>query len=401
MPRPHRGQAKILREMKRFNVVDCGRRWGKTVLGINRLVPPALEGYPVGWFAPSYKYLIEAWRDFRRILKPVILRSDKTEKRIELITGGVIEFWSLQDEDAGRSRKYRRVVVDEAAKVKGLRKAWQEAIRPTLSDYRGEADFLSTPKGRDYFWELYTKGLDPLERDWSCWQMPTSTNPFIHPDEILDLKRNLPERVYLQEIEAEFHDDGGGVFTKVRDAVDKGRGTDLKDRAEKAKVHLAYSLGTDLARKEDFSVNAVLGPDGRQVFFDRFQQLAWTIQIERIAKASRDYNNAGCTFDSTAMGGDIIHEALRKQRMGVLHPYTFTNSSKEGLIDNLALMFEQGKIRLMDIPEQTAELQAFEYEITPSKKVKMQAPEGMHDDIVIALALAAWGMGKSRKLGFL
>ena len=161
--------------MKRFNVVDCGRRWGKTVLGVNRLIPPALEGFPVGWFAPSYKYMAESWRDFIRILKPVIARSDKTERRIELITGGVIEFWSLEDPDAGRSRKYRRVVIDEAAKVKNLRKCWTEAIRATLADYRGEADFLSTPKGKDYFWELYTKGLDPLEADWACWQMPTAT----------------------------------------------------------------------------------------------------------------------------------------------------------------------------------------------------------------------------------
>jgi hypothetical protein len=330
-------------------------------------------------------------------LKPVILRSDKTERRIEVINGGVIEFWSLQDEDAGRSRKYKRVVIDEAAKCKNLRKAWQEAIRPTLSDYRGDADFLSTPKGKDFFWECYVKGLDPLEPDWACWRMPTSTNPYIHPDEIVDLRRNLPERVFLQEILAVFHDDGGGVFTKVIEAVDKER----TDRAEKAKAHLLYSQGSDLARKVDFSVNTVLGPDGRQVFFDRYQRIDWALQFDRIAATSLAYNNATVTFDATAMGGDMTHEALRKRKMGTLKPFNFSNSTKEALIDNLALMLEQGRLRLMDIPEQTAELTAFEYEVLPSRKVRMQAPEGMNDDIVIGLALAAWGMGKTRKLGFL
>lgn len=396
LPRPHAGQAKILRQTRRFNVVDCGRRWGKTVLGVNRLVPPALDGFPVAWFAPSYKYLAEAWRDFIRILKPVIARTNKSEWRIELLTGGVIEFWSLQDEDAGRSRKYKRVVIDEAAKVKGLKKSWLEAIRPTLADYRGDADFLSTPKGRDYFWELYTKGLDPLEREWACWQMPTSTNPFIHSDEIEELRRNMPDRVFSQEILAEFHDDGGGVFRRVIDAIDKDR-----SKADAAKVHLAYSQGSDLARTLDFSVNTVLDPTLRQVFHDRYNQMPWSRQIEMIAGTSRSYNNAPVTFDATAMGGDVIHEALRKQKMGLIRPFTFTNASKEGLIDNLALLFEQGKIRLMDIPEQTSELLAFEYEVLPSRKVRMQCPEGMHDDCVMGLALAAWGQGKAKKLGFL
>ncbi len=397
LPRPHSGQARILRETRRFNVVDCGRRWGKTVLGVNVIVPMALEGYPTAWFAPSYKYLAEAWRDFCKILRKVIASKNKSEWRIELLTGGVIEFWSLQDEDAGRSRKYKLVVIDEAAKVKCLGKAWTEAIRPTLSDFRGDAYFLSTPKGKDYFWELYTKGLDRLQPDWGCWKMPTSSNPFIHPDEILDLQRSLPERVFLQEILAEFHDDGGGVFRKVLEAIrEKGR-----NKNEAAKPHLAYSQGSDLARTLDYSVNTVLGPTFRQVFWDRYQQMSWTRQIELIAGTSRSYNNAPVTFDATAMGGDVIHEALRKQKMGLVRPFTFTNSSKEGLIDNLALLFEQGKIDLMDIPEQTAELLAFEYEVLPSKKVRMQAPEGMHDDTVMGLALAAWGQGKSKKLGFL
>src|SRR6202042_2431295 len=98
LPRPHKAQIKILNEVKRFNVVACGRRFGKTTLGIHRLIKPALEGHPVAWFAPSYKYHQEAWREFTKWLRPVISRSNETEGRIELITGGLIDFWTLQDE---------------------------------------------------------------------------------------------------------------------------------------------------------------------------------------------------------------------------------------------------------------------------------------------------------------
>src|SRR5436305_1463744 len=124
MPRPHPAQREILAGMRRFNVVDCGRRFGKTVLGESRIIPPALEGYPSGWFAPTYKYLTEVWNDCNRILHDVTASANKQERRLELITGGVIEFWSLEDQDAGRSRKYRRVVIDEAAKVPDLERCW-------------------------------------------------------------------------------------------------------------------------------------------------------------------------------------------------------------------------------------------------------------------------------------
>ena len=111
------GTGRDRRESRRFNSLACGRRFGKTTYRSNRLTEPALAGFPVGYFAPKYKYLAENWRTFKRVLKPIIRHKDETEKRIELITGGVLEFWSLQDPDPGRSRKYKRVAVDEAAMV--------------------------------------------------------------------------------------------------------------------------------------------------------------------------------------------------------------------------------------------------------------------------------------------
>ena len=162
LPAPHVGQMMILKRVRRFNVIACGRRWGKTTLGIHRLAGPALEGKPVGWFAPNYKYLTEAWRDFNRAFKPVIKTSNASEKRMELITGGSVDFWTLEDPDSGRSRKYQRVAVDEAAKARHLEQAWNEAIRPTLTDLRGDADFYSTPKGLDFFWKAYVWGRKPV-----------------------------------------------------------------------------------------------------------------------------------------------------------------------------------------------------------------------------------------------
>jgi len=191
-------------EMVRFNVGANGRRFGKTKLGEDRLIEPALAGFPVAWFSPTYKMLLEVWREMVGILKPVAKRVNTSERRIELITEGVIEFWSLDKPDAARGRKYKQVVVDEAAMVVNLQEAWENVIRPTLTDYQGGADFYSTPKGRNYFFTLYQRGLDPENKDWKSWRKPTTDNPYILDAEIEAARQELPERVFQQEYLAEF-----------------------------------------------------------------------------------------------------------------------------------------------------------------------------------------------------
>jgi hypothetical protein len=355
-----------------------------------------LDGLPVAWFAPTYKYLSQAWRDFIRLLTPrhgqpkLIRYKNRSEYRIELITGGSIEFWSLQDPDAGRSRKYQRVVVDEAAKARHLEVAWTEAIRPTLTDLKGDAWFLSTPKGRNYFWKLFTQGLNPDDRDWASFRtgaltgIPTVTNPHIDPEEVDAARRQLPERVYQQEYLATFLEEAAGVFRGVAACVDKGR-----TAFDPPKPDWNYCHGLDLARKEDFTVLPTLDPSGRQAAFDRFNEISWERQIAAVKGRDGAYHG-DWWIDSTGIG-DPIFERLLNEDLAV-SGYQFTNASKNRLIDNLAMGIERGKLRLMDLEVQTNELLSFEYEMTPSRNIRMSAPPGMNDDCVIGLALAYWGL---------
>ena len=217
----HPGQQQVYQERRRFNVLDCGRRWGKTEILKDATIEMSLAGQPVGWFAPTYKVLAEAWRELQNALRPYTAgpRSISiSEHRIETVTGGTLEMWSLDNPDAGRGRKYARVIIDEAAVVDNLEEAWSESLRPTLTDLRGDAWIASTPKGRNYFWRLYMLGKDPLYKDWASWQMPTITNPFIDPAEVEDARLLLPERVFQQEYLAEFMEDSV-VFRRVREAA--------------------------------------------------------------------------------------------------------------------------------------------------------------------------------------
>src|SRR5262245_25735056 len=143
----HSSQQLVVSQSKRFNVLVCGRRWGKTTLAIDRLVRPAFESYPVAYFSPTYKMLTDVWRELKRVLYPVTARVSAQEHRIELTSGGIVDMWSLDAPDSVRGRKYKRVVVDEAAMIRDLQEAYQAVIRPTLTDYEGDAWFPSTPKG--------------------------------------------------------------------------------------------------------------------------------------------------------------------------------------------------------------------------------------------------------------
>jgi len=377
-------QERIVQAHRRFTVCCLGRRWGKTLLGIDRVIDGLSELRPVAWFSPTYKMLADAWREVKGFCADAIIEKSETEHRLVVVGGGILDMWSLEDANAGRGRKYGRIVVDEAAMTANLEDAWTQAIRPTLTDLAGDAWFLSTPKGRNYFWRLFTQGQGDDHAEWVSWQMPSSANPFLDPTEIEAARLLLPDRAFRQEYLAEFIEESGGVFRNVLESVETGRSLNEPPQANET-----YTMGIDLARVQDFSVITILDGSGRQVYHERFNQIAWERQIGAIVQAAQAYR-ARVIVDSTGVG-DPIFERLRKATLNV-SGYQLTNTSKESMIDSLAMALEQNRLRLMDIPAQTNELLAYEYELTPSRNVRMNAPQGLHDDCVIALALANAGL---------
>ncbi len=380
IPKPHAGQLKIMAEMKRFNVICCGRRFGKTLLCTNLLLGPALAGYPVAWFAPSYKYLIEVWRETARLLKPVITEKNGQDKRMQLVTGGVIDFWSLEDPDAGRSRKYKRAIVDEAAKVRYLETAWTESIRATLADYVGDAFFPSTPKGLNFFHTLYAYGADNANKEWKSWQMPTASNPFIKPEEIEATRLTLPEQVFKQEFLAEFIAGEGAVFRNIKACLlDAPPPTD----------HAGHRIvaGVDWGKVNDFTVISIGCEQCRcEIFLDRFNKIDWHFQRGRLQSAMEKYRVEFALVEENSIGGPNLEELLR---MGLpVQGFSMTAQSKPKLIQSLALSFEKEEMKFTDEPVATRELEAYEaVRSEETGRISYNAPAGFHDDSVIARAL--------------
>jgi len=251
-----------------------------------------------------------------------------------------------------------------------------------LVDKDGWALLLSTPRGKNWFFDLFRRGQghDP---DYQSWNAPSWTNPHLNQDLIEQERDRLPERVFRQEYGGEFEEGSGQVFRNVRECA-------TGEWQEPAyKTH--YYAGLDLARVADWTVLVVINAKKEVVFVDRFQKCDWTTQINRIKVAIMRFNKCEVIVDSTG-AGEPIYEALLQEDLYV-QPYTFTNRSKAALIDNLALMFEKKEITLPKpqlYPELIEELEAFQYSVTDSGSVRSGAPSSYHDDCVIALALAAW-----------
>lgn len=312
----HDGQRRVLNSKARFRVVSAGRRFGKTLLSIEWLAlmhGGALDGQPVAFFAPTYKLLLEVWSDMERTLSPIIKKMNKSEMRIELITGGKIDFWTLEDADAGRGRKYKRIVVDEAAHARLLKDAWERAIAPTLTDLRGEAWFISTPKGVNFFHELYLRGQSEEHPDWASFHMPTSTNPHINPDEIERFRRENPELVFRQEYLAEFITFGAGLV-KPEYIV-----------SAPCPVGLPVTLGVDLAISEkegaDFTAIAALcrDPESGLVYIKEVERFRGQFSdvLNRIKAAAQRHNPKMIAIEQTQYQAAVVQELTRTTMLPV------------------------------------------------------------------------------------
>jgi hypothetical protein len=379
LPKPHKAQRAITRDAARFNVVCCGRRFGKSTMGVERLIQPALAGKPVAWHAPTYRMLIPAWRDVRKLLAPITVRRSDQEHRIELMSGGVVEMWSLDDLDSSRGRAYARIVIDEAARVVRLEAAWTEVLRATLTDYQGDAWFLSTPRGLNYFHTLWQRGRDAENDEWASWQMPTSANPHIVPREIEAARRELPELAFAQEYLAQFIADSGAVFRRVQASA-----TATPQDAPLSRHD--YLVSVDWGKHQDFTVIIVWDATMREmVHIDRFQQIDYTLQLNRLQAVCERFKPAAIAPERNSIGDVLLEQiALQPWCPSIVLPFTTTNASKAQAVEAFALALEQSAVRILDEPVLVGELQSFAATRLPSGMLRYEAPQGMHDDTVMA-----------------
>ncbi|RMG93172.1 MAG: hypothetical protein D6706_15890 [Chloroflexi bacterium] len=388
LPRLHKWQQEIAQSPARFKIIAAGRRFGKTRLATVLAVSEALREGRVWWVAPTYPMATIGWRLIKSLCQQIPgVNIRESERRAEMPGLGFIETKSADRPDALRGEGLDFVVLDECAFLK--EDAWSQSLRPALADRQGRAVFISTPKGRNWFWKLYQRAQDLP--DWETWQLPTSENPYISAEEIEEMRRLLPERVYLQEVEAQFVEDAGTVFRHV---AEMSTATPQKERIPDHE----YVIGVDLAKHQDWSVLAVVDLTTHElVYLDRFNQVDYMVQARRLEALAERFQPSVIIIERNSAGEPFI-EMLQREKDLPIQPFTTTNATKAQAVEALSLAFERGDIRIIPDPILIGELQAFEAERLPSGMLRYGAPAGMHDDCVMALALAWQGTGTNESL---
>ena len=383
----HSGQMEFHESNARFRILACGRRWGKTLVGaietflIMMLCPPGSVGFCV---APTYWHTQKQWSEFQKRCPPeLIVNINRTEHAITLLENRRLWFKSADNPDSLRSEGLDFLWVDEGAQIK--EEAWNLALRPALMDKKGVAIFTGTPKGHNWYYQLWTRGQDPKQTDYKSWNYPSTNNPYLDPREIEEFARDMPTMAYNQEILGKFIEDVGSVFRNVEASI--------KGDLEAYKASKRYVMGADLAKHQDYTVLCILDDSGHLCGFDRFSQLDWVFQRKRIVNLCQQYNSR-LLIDATGVG-DPLYDGLKREQLRV-EGYKFTSASKKDLIENLSMMIDNRQISYPNIPELINELKLFGYTIGSTGLVQYGAPEGYHDDCVIALALAAWQLKQPR-----
>jgi len=378
--KPHPGQLEVHNSDARFKVLSAGRRWGKTRLGVNECLDAAAQGGRAWWVSPSYKTSEVGWRPLRQIARKIPGAEIRLVDRVvNFPGGGFVAVRSADNPDSLRGEGLDFVVMDECAFMQ--KEAWTEAIRPALSDRQGKVLFISTPKGRNWLWEIYQRGVSG-EEGWQSWTFPTATNPFIAKEEIEAAKRDLPEMIFRQEYLAEFIDDAGGVFRRVQEAAV------LEPKEyEEGKQYIA---GVDVAASVDFTVVSVLDAESKdQVYLDRFNRVDYPVLIDRLEAVYHRYHMTSMVVESNSIGRPVIDELVARG-LNII-PFTTTSATKQSIIQNLQAAFENGQIRILNNPVLIGELLSFESKRNASGGFSYSAPDGMNDDCVMSLAIAWYG----------
>lgn len=307
-------------------------------------------------------------------------------RRILQWRNGEIKVKTGSDPDVFRSDYRDLIVFDEAALLD--RRVWYEVGLPMLADTQGDAWFLSTPKRRNWFFELFIHAQSESDPEWAAWNAPTHANPHMKPESIKRLAQNMTADEYNQEILAQFLEGQGVVFRRVAEVARLAPVQPIADHH--------YVMGVDWAQKNDYTVLVVLDETTREmVALDRFNGIDWALQRGRLAALYERWQPRVIMAESNSIGSPNI-EALQREGLPV-RAFETTAVSKPPLIESLVLAFERDELAVLNDAVLKGEFMAYERKVSPvTGRSQYSAPEGGHDDTVMATALAWWGIQRAR-----
>jgi phage terminase large subunit-like protein len=291
-----------------------------------------------------------------------------------------IQFFSGERPDNIRGNTFDYLIVDEMAFTRP--ELWSEVLSATVLVKGKKVIFISTPKGKNHFYQL---SLQPnYDNRYKYFHYSSYDNPMIDAEDLEERKRSLPKHIFEQEYLAKFIDNASGLFKNVDSCVIKPA-----ERTQK------LFGGLDIGRADDYTVLTILNKNYQMVYVQRWRQQEWSKIIDEVATKIREYNAE--IFVEVNNQGDVFFEMLQNKVYNNVQPYVTTTATKPIMIEDLAVHFENKDIGILNENWLVDELNAFTYIYNEkTRRVQYGAPQGVHDDGVMSLALAVQSIKKNQ-----
>jgi hypothetical protein len=312
---------------------------------------------------------------FNIIPKELIAKTNEQELVVYFKNGSVLQLKGADEPDTLRGAGPYGLVLDEFADMKF--EAWQ-VLEPIVRANGGWVWFIGTPKGRNHLYSFYLRGQEG-HHEWKSYILKASESGVIPMDQLEESKRTTTVDIFNQEYECAFLEGEGQVFRGVRQV--------MVGQPRAPQQHHMYVMGVDLAKSQDWTVIRVYDQeDNHLVYSARFQHLEWPIQKGKIKAIADHYNKALVAIDATGLGDPIADDL---SRAGVaIEPVKISQPVKQELIEKLGIWIEQKKFTMFYQEYSLFEYENFSYKRGPTGRYQYGAPDGYHDDVVIADALA-------------
>ena len=365
-------QQRIIDSPARFTVTEASTKSGKTashiIWGFEQTLPllPNRRGW---WVAPVYQQAEIAFSRMRTQSPQGFFKVNESKLRLTCPTGGIVEFKSADKPDNLYGDDVYWAVFDEFTRAK--EDAWI-ALRTTLTATRGKCKFIGNVRGKKnwgYRLGVRARSGDPEYEYFKITAQDAVEAGILSAKEIIQAQKDLPEHAFKQLYLAEALEDGANPF-----GIDH-----INRQITELSQEPPVCFGIDLAKSVDWTVVEGLDNDGRPCVFERWQS-DWSQTRDRIAQIVGSYPGF---IDSTGVGDPIAEDLMR--HCPALERFHFTSKSKQQIMEGLARGIQSGEVYVLE--EERDEMESFEFEYTQNG-VRYSAPDGMHDDMVCAKALA-------------
>ena len=366
-----------------FICVNAGRQSGKTALSQQQAIKWALESpnQLIYWVSPTASQADKVYKQMLNMIRNQPFMSSSKggqgDTEITFYNNSKIQFRSSAQEDSLRGETIEYLIIDEAAFQK--ESVFFEILLPMLNVRGKKVLIVSTPKGRNWFFNMIQKGK--IEDKYQSFLFTSYDNPYSNPEVIKIAKDSMPAVLFAQEYMGEFVDDSA-IFENLKQVCV----IDIKESKYEASNH--YFIGIDVALKDDYTVITVIDKDDNVVWYDRFNQVTAPQLISRIMAANDMWKPKKIMIEENNQGLPIIDDLKIIQKLNNIVGFKTTASSKPEIINNLINAFATKKIKVPNDDIYVSELETFTMTISPTGKPKFAAASGFHDDIPMSLAIA-------------